>query len=213
MSARLTRRQGQYLAYIDADTRRYGRSPSEAEMAAHFMVSAPAVHQMVDTLARRGLIARTPGQARSLRVVLPPEALPPLATGRPGPGEPSPFAATYPHLARWIMGEGWVELGRTDDGPSLARALDEGGLVWDGQERYGSVDEMLRDLDAGIAQWLTENASLTASGHRPHAATERQRYSSSRAQRALLSSNWATIAQRNRSAGWSGHHTAPPFPA
>ena len=158
MRAPVTRRQGQYLAYIDAYTRRYGRSPSEAEMAAHFMVSAPAVHQMVDTLARRGFIARTPGQARSLRVALAPEALPPLDSGRQGPVEAAPFAAAYPHLARWIMGEGWVELGRTDDGQSLAWALDAGGLVWDGQERYGSVDEMLRDLDAGIAQWLAENA-------------------------------------------------------
>ena len=157
MNARVTRRQGQYLAYIDAYTRRYGRSPSEAEMAAHFMVSAPAAHQMVDTLARRGFIARTPGQARSLRVVLPSEALPTLDAGRHGPTEAPPFAATYPHLARWIMGEGWVELGRTDYGQSLARALDEGGLVWEGQERYGSVEEMLDDLNAGIAQWREEN--------------------------------------------------------
>ena len=64
----------------------------------------------------------------------------------------------YPHLARWIMDGGWVELGRIDYGQSLARALDEGGLVWEGKDRYGSVDEMLRDLDAGIAQWLKENA-------------------------------------------------------
>lgn len=158
MSARYTRRQGQYLAYIAAYTRRHGRPPSEAEMAAHFGVSAPSDHLMVDTLARRGLIARTPGQARSIRVLLPPEALPALDTGRPGPAEAPAFAATYPHLTRWIMGDGWVELGRTDYTRSLARALDEGGLVWEGKERYGRVEEMFRDLDAGIAQWLEENA-------------------------------------------------------
>ena len=56
------------------------------------------------------------------------------------------------------MGDGWVELGRTDYTRSLARALDEGGLVWEGQDRYGTVEEMLRDLDARIAQWLEENA-------------------------------------------------------
>lgn len=95
VSAPLTHRQGEYLAYYDADTRRYGRPPSEAEMAAHVTVSAPAVHHMVETLAQRGLVARAPGEARSLRVVLPPEALPHPEAGRGRASEPPPFAATY----------------------------------------------------------------------------------------------------------------------
>ena len=81
VSAPLTHRQGEYLAYFDAYTRWYGRPPSEAEMAAHVTVSAPAVHHMVEMLARRGLVARARGEARSLRVVLPPEALPRPASG------------------------------------------------------------------------------------------------------------------------------------
>ena len=56
------------------------------------------------------------------------------------------------------MSGGWVELGRTDATSSLARALDDGGLIWDGQERYASVDELLHDLNSGIAQWRPENA-------------------------------------------------------
>ena len=158
MSAPYTRRQGQYLAYIQTYTRLHGQRPSEAEIAAYFGKSPPSAHQMVDTLTRRGLIARTPGQARSIRVLVPPEALPDLASGPPRPPEARSFAATYPQLARWIMGGGWVELGRTDYTRSLARALDEGGLVWEGKDHYGSVDELLRALNAGITAWLAENA-------------------------------------------------------
>jgi hypothetical protein len=56
------------------------------------------------------------------------------------------------------MGDGWVELGRTDDTKSVARAGDEGGMVWEGKDSYPTVEEWLRDLDAGIAQWIKENA-------------------------------------------------------
>ena len=157
-SAPFTHRQGQYLAYIQTYTRLHGQRPSEAEIAAYFGKSPPSAHQMVDTLARRGLLERTPGQARSLRVTLPPEAVPDLGS-RPtrSPAEPA-FAAAYPHLARWIMGDGWVELGRTDYTRSMARALDEGGMVWEGKDSYPTVEELLRDLDAGIAQWIKDNA-------------------------------------------------------
>jgi hypothetical protein len=56
------------------------------------------------------------------------------------------------------MADGWVELGRTDNAKSMARALDEGGMVWEGKDSYSSVEELLRDLDTGIAQWIMENA-------------------------------------------------------
>lgn len=157
MAASYTRRQGQYLAYIHTYTRLHRQPPSEAEIAAYFGVSPPSAHQMVVTLDQRGLIQRTPGHARSLRVLVPPADLPDLESGqaplRTGPG----FEATYPHLAQWIMDGGWVELGSTDYTRSMARVLDEGGMVWEGKERYASLDELLRDLDEGIARWREEN--------------------------------------------------------
>jgi SOS-response transcriptional repressor LexA len=155
-AAPYTRRQGQFLAYIHSYTRLHGRPPSEAEMAAYFRVSPPSVHQMVVTLDRRGLIERTPGQARSLRVLLPPEAIPDLDGGQPPPRREPAFAATYPHVAAWIMGGGWVELGRTDYTRSMARVLDEGGLVWEGEESYAGLEELLSDLDEAIARWTEE---------------------------------------------------------
>ena len=47
-------------------------------MQQYFRVSPPSVHQMILTLERRGLIERTPGQARSIRLLLSREELPDL---------------------------------------------------------------------------------------------------------------------------------------
>lgn len=73
-----TPKQGQYLAFIHAYTRIMKRPPAEADIQRHFEVSPPTVHQMVLTLERGGFIRRTPGQARSIEVLVPPELLPPL---------------------------------------------------------------------------------------------------------------------------------------
>ena len=70
--------QGQYLAFIRAYTLIHREPPAEADMRRFFLVTPPSVHRMVVTLAESGLIERTPGQARSLRVLAPPEELPPL---------------------------------------------------------------------------------------------------------------------------------------
>lgn len=157
MTAPYTPRQGQFLAYIHAYTRLHKQPPSEMEMATYFGVSPPSVHQMVVTLENRGLLQRTPGQARSLRILIPSKELPNLETGetplRVGPA----FETSYPDLASWVMGGGWVELGQTDCTRSMVRALDEGGMVWEGKERYQNLDDLLRDLNEGIAQWNEEN--------------------------------------------------------
>jgi len=73
---RFTDLQGQYLAYIYAYTRLHRRAPAEADMQQYFKVTAPTIHQMVLTLERNGLITRAPGVARSIRLLLAPEALP-----------------------------------------------------------------------------------------------------------------------------------------
>ena len=71
-----TATQGQYLAFIYAYTKVLGRPPAEADMTRHFKVTAPSVHQMVLTLERNGLLKREPGVARSIQILIPPEALP-----------------------------------------------------------------------------------------------------------------------------------------
>ena len=73
---RFTQLQGQYLAFIYAYSRIFKRPPAEADMRRHFDVTAPSVHQMVITLEKAGLISRTPGAARSIQLLVSPEALP-----------------------------------------------------------------------------------------------------------------------------------------
>jgi DNA-binding MarR family transcriptional regulator len=68
----------QYLAFIHAYTLVLGRPPAEADLHRFFQMTPPSVHQMVLTLEHAGLIHRQPGVARSIRVLVEPEALPPL---------------------------------------------------------------------------------------------------------------------------------------
>jgi DNA-binding MarR family transcriptional regulator len=78
MKKSYTDKQGQYLAYLYYYTKIHGYPPSEAEMQQYFRVSPPSVHQMILTLETHGFIERSPGQARSIRLLLPPEELPDL---------------------------------------------------------------------------------------------------------------------------------------
>ena len=78
MTSNYTPRQGLFLAFIYYYTKLNGRPPAEADMERYFRVLAPAVHQMVVTLGKRGFIERVPGQSRSIRLLLPREGLPDL---------------------------------------------------------------------------------------------------------------------------------------
>ena len=73
-----TQKQGQYLAFIYYYTKLHGNAPSEADMQHYFKVSPPTVHQMVLSLEKQRYIERTPGQARSIRLLLTREDLPDL---------------------------------------------------------------------------------------------------------------------------------------
>jgi predicted RNase H-like HicB family nuclease len=75
---RYTRLQEQYLAFIDNYSKMYRQPPAEADLQRHFRVTPPSVHQMILTLHRKGLIERTPGAARSIRVVIPASEIPAL---------------------------------------------------------------------------------------------------------------------------------------
>jgi len=73
-----TEKQGQYLAYIYSYTKIHRQAPAELDLQEYFRVSPPSVHEMIKTLERKGLIERTPGKARSIRLMVEPEHLPPL---------------------------------------------------------------------------------------------------------------------------------------
>jgi len=77
-SAPFTPKQGKYLAFIHHYRSKFGCAPAESDIQRHLLVSAPTVNQMMRRLERLGLIARTPGQARSIELLIPPETIPPL---------------------------------------------------------------------------------------------------------------------------------------
>jgi repressor LexA len=79
LKSRFTAKQGRYLAFIHYYTKVHRTPPAEADLQRYFGVSPPAVHTMILTLERLGLIERTPGKARSVRVRIPATQLPDLS--------------------------------------------------------------------------------------------------------------------------------------
>ncbi|HUQ94601.1 MAG TPA: hypothetical protein VM120_23165 [Bryobacteraceae bacterium] len=73
-----TAKQGQYLAFIYYYMKIHRQAPAESDLERYFRVSPPAIHDMIKTLERNSLIERTPGQARSIRLLVRPEHLPEL---------------------------------------------------------------------------------------------------------------------------------------
>jgi DNA-binding MarR family transcriptional regulator len=74
----ITKKQGQYLAFILYYSKINRRAPAEADIQRYFRVSPPTVHRMVLTLEHAGLIERHPGLARSIKIIIPPEEIPDL---------------------------------------------------------------------------------------------------------------------------------------
>ena len=83
-------------------------------------------------------------------------ARPEISASTPS-AETSPFEKAYPNIANWVMSDGQIEIGLDDYHRSFVRALDEGGMVWEGGPRYATLEEALLALDAGIAKWIEEN--------------------------------------------------------
>jgi hypothetical protein len=68
----------------------------------------------------------------------------------------SSFEKSYPNIARWVKSHGWIELGRDSYRSSLVRALDEGGMVWEGSAHYGTLDEAFGALEMALADWMEQ---------------------------------------------------------
>jgi repressor LexA len=88
-----TVRQGEYLAFIHGYTTKVGVSPSFEDIARHFGTAPPNVNGMIKTLERRGLLSRSPGVARSLRVLVPTQLLPGSDFGSRAPRNRTPVAS------------------------------------------------------------------------------------------------------------------------
>ncbi len=66
------------------------------------------------------------------------------------------FDEMYPHIARWVKEHGWIELGNDGMSCSWVRALDEGGLIWEGGDASQPVDVAFQQLEAALVEWLRE---------------------------------------------------------
>jgi hypothetical protein len=75
---------------------------------------------------------------------------------RESESEPYTFERSYPNIAAWVSNGGWVEIGYMEYTDSFIRALDEGGMIWEGKSKDEGVDYALKALDQGIAEWMEE---------------------------------------------------------
>ena len=66
------------------------------------------------------------------------------------------FSLTYPNISAWTESYGWIEIGQDDFSQSFVRALDMGGMVWEGKSKYKTVDAALDDLEAALEKIIEE---------------------------------------------------------
>jgi hypothetical protein len=69
--------------------------------------------------------------------------------------------ASYPHLSRWTVEFGTVEIGHCGQTGSFIRIMDEGGVVWKGRRSYATLDAALADADKGVARWMKDQLGIT----------------------------------------------------
>jgi hypothetical protein len=69
------------------------------------------------------------------------------------------FEDKYPNITRWVYQEyGRIEIGWNPDFPltSFVRATDMGGMPWEGEDEYESLDDALLDLEINVKAYLRE---------------------------------------------------------
>jgi hypothetical protein len=60
-------------------------------------------------------------------------------------------------VARWVKTIGWIEIGYDDMRPSFVRALDIGGMIWEGGDSEVPLDATWKTLDQELERWIEEN--------------------------------------------------------
>lgn len=67
----------------------------------------------------------------------------------------STLAQKYPTVASWIE-EDTIEITHEFRRGIVARASDEEDVIWEG-DGFGTLDEAMQALEAGIQKWLKDN--------------------------------------------------------
>jgi len=68
----------------------------------------------------------------------------------------------YPHLAKWVKAHGWIEIGHDDYSRSFIRVLDVGGMVWEGEETYPTLEEALDAAEQAVTAWIDQQFGQSA---------------------------------------------------
>jgi hypothetical protein len=90
-------------------------------------------------------------------MLVPYEQLPATEYGQSARGKVPTLESTYPLISRWLARSGSIEIGRTGKTDAMARALDNGEPAWIGRDSYGTLDEIMRDMNEGLKQWFRDH--------------------------------------------------------
>ena len=66
------------------------------------------------------------------------------------------FDEKYPYIAAWVQ-DGTIEIGNNDYDDVFLRVIDAGGVVWESNKTYSSLDEAFHEMNTGIETWCAEN--------------------------------------------------------
>ena len=65
------------------------------------------------------------------------------------------FEEKSPYISAWVL-DGQIEIGYGEYDDVFIRAIDAGGVAWESNAKFSSMDEALSALDKGIADWCEE---------------------------------------------------------
>ena len=66
------------------------------------------------------------------------------------------FEKEYPNISAWVQ-DGQIEIGYREFDDTFLRVIDEGGVIWESDESYPSLDIALAAMDEAIADWYKKN--------------------------------------------------------
>ena len=62
------------------------------------------------------------------------------------------FEQKYPNISAWVL-DGQIEVGYGEYDDMFMRVIDPGGVIWESNVKYESMDEAFAAMDKAIADW------------------------------------------------------------
>jgi hypothetical protein len=81
------------------------------------------------------------------------------------------FKKRFPVLSKWVLESGWIEVGRQKNSGFVARALDDGGMVFE-DDKVDTLAEALVALEEGLTERLEGEEANVQSSSAPAKKTE-----------------------------------------